>query len=330
MRSGEFATIQRLRERFREGRSAGVVLGIGDDAAVLDVAELVSQRGQMVWTIDEQVEGTHFVREHVSWEDVGWRSFVAAASDLAAMGATPWCALTALVLASDLDDEDIDSIARGQQEAALEVGCSIVGGNMSRGTSVSVATTLLGTAPRPVTRSGAEPGDDLWIAGEVGLAAAGLVSLERAVLDERVERAAFAWLRPRACIAEGLAMAAAGAHAAIDVSDGLAQDTGHVAAASGVAAIFEAELLLARARASGLVLACDLMGLDPMTLMLQGGEDYALVVASPVPIPGFWRAGTFAARPPGDDMEPRDVLLRDAGGRERVLAEAHGFDHFKR
>jgi thiamine-monophosphate kinase len=329
VRSGEFATIQRLRERFREGSSAGVVLGIGDDAAVLDVAELMSQKGQMVWTIDEQVEGTHFVREHVSWEDVGWRSFIAAASDLAAMGASPWCALTALVLDPEIEDEDLDSIARGQQEASLEVGAKIVGGNMSRGSSVSIATTLLGTAPRPVTRSGARSGDGLYIAGEIGLAAAGLVSLERAVLDQRVERAAFAWLRPRACILEGLAMAAAGAGAAIDVSDGLAQDTGHLAVASGVTAVFEAELLLARAQGSGLIAACEVMGLEPMTLMLEGGEDYALVVASKSAIPGFWRAGTFEPRELRG-FEPHAVLLRDASGAVRAVDAAHGFDHFKR
>jgi thiamine-monophosphate kinase len=327
MRSGEFATIQRLRERFREGSSKGVVLGIGDDAAVLDVAELTSQKGQMVWTIDEQVEGTHFVREHVSWEDVGWRSFVAAASDLAAMGAAPWCALTALVLDPDIEDEDLDAIARGQQEASLDVGAKIVGGNMSRGTSVSIATTLLGTTPRPITRAGAQAGDGLYIAGEVGLAAAGLVSLERAVLDERVERAAFAWLRPRACIEEGLAMSAAGARAAIDVSDGLAQDTRHLAVASGVTAVLDEALLLARARSSGLVAACDVMGLETLALMLQGGEDYALVVASANPIPGFWRAGTFEAR---DASSPHDVVLREATGGVRPLENAQGFDHFRR
>src|SRR5580704_10060153 len=92
-------------------RAPGVVRGIGDDAAVLEASP---SAGQLVWTIDEQVEGVHFRRELLSWRDLGWRSFMAAASDVAAMGAVPWCALAALILSGAVDDAAFDAIAHGQ------------------------------------------------------------------------------------------------------------------------------------------------------------------------------------------------------------------------
>src|SRR5580700_2961585 len=93
-------------------QAPGVRTGIGDDAAILD-----SPGGRIVWTIDEQVEGVHFRRDLLRWRDIGWRSFMAAASDVAAMGATPWCTLTSLVLPQDVDDTALAEIARGQREA---------------------------------------------------------------------------------------------------------------------------------------------------------------------------------------------------------------------
>src|SRR5260370_79366 len=98
------------------GSAGGVEVGIGDDAAVL-----ASPGRRMVWTIDEQVDGTHFERSFASWPDIGWRSFMAAASDVAAMGAEPWCALCALVLPDDVDDDALGAIARGQRDAAAAI-----------------------------------------------------------------------------------------------------------------------------------------------------------------------------------------------------------------
>ncbi len=315
MRSGEFSTIERLGARFARGAGAGVEVGIGDDAAVL-----TAPAGQLVWTVDAQVERTHFARNLASWEDVGYRSFMAAASDLAAMSADPWCALTALVLDADLLDEDVDAIARGQELASAEAQARIVGGNLSRGEVVSITTTLLGCTDQAIRREGAREGDDVWIAGPVGLAAAGLVALQRTAFDPALDVAVSAWLRPLARLDQGRAMRGR-AHAAIDVSDGLAQDLGHLARASGLRAVLDAEMLLELAEASGLCGACDLLGLDPMSLMLHGGEDYALVAASDLPLAGFVRAGTF--------VRGEGVALRDEAGGEQELTP-HGFDHFAR
>lgn len=291
---------------------AGVEVGIGDDAAVLSRGP---EGSRLVWTIDEQVEGTHFRRDLVSWRDVGWRSFMAAASDVAAMGARPWCALSALVLPEYVDDAALAAIARGQGEAAAALGTSVVGGNLARGPVMSVATTLLGCTDRPVLRSGARVGDGLWLAGSVGLAGAGLRALEAGrASDARLAPAIAAWRLPAARVDQGLVMGRV-AHAAVDVSDGLARDAGHMAEASGVAiAIDEPELVGDEA----LLDAASALGLEAAELALHAGEDYALLVASPVALEGFRRIG--------DVIEGRGLVLRGPGGARPV--EPRGFDHF--
>jgi thiamine-monophosphate kinase len=306
----EIGRIARI-ARALASRAEGVELGIGDDAAVL----LAPAGQRLVWTIDEQVEGVHFRRDLLSWYDVGWRSYHAAASDVAAMGARPWCALCALVLPTDVDDSSLDAITSGQRDAAKGLGAPVVGGNLSRGECFSVATTLLGVCERAVPRSGARPGDGLWMAGRVGLAACGMWAIEtgRANEPDFIEAVA-AWRRPEALIASGLRMAPL-AHAAVDVSDGLARDVGHLASASRVQVILDATVLandppLARAAAHG-----PRGGLD---LALYGGEDYALVVASPDPIDGFRRIG--------DVRDGSGLVLRFSDGETPV--EPRGFDHF--
>jgi thiamine-monophosphate kinase len=321
--AGRIAMLARL---FSSGADA-VEVGIGDDAAVLETPG----DGRLVWTIDEQVEGTHFRRDLLSWHDVGWRSFMAAASDLAAMGARPWCALAALVLPADVDDAALEALVRGQRAAAEAVGAPVIGGNLARGPVLSIATTLLGKCERPVLRSGARPGDGLWLAGRVGLAAAGFQALSggkgegigdgsgEGIGDGKGAFAALrdavaAWRTPHALVAEGRAMASV-ARAAIDVSDGLARDVGHVAEASGVGIVIEARALLDDPL---LVAAAAALGADAVDLALRGGEDYALVAASPTAIDGFRRLGEVTAG--------RGLVLRTTRGDEAIAPG--GFDHF--
>jgi thiamine-monophosphate kinase len=287
--ASELEAIAKLRAIFAR-EAGGVRVGIGDDAAVLE--------GDLVWTIDTQIEGTHFRREWVSWEDVGWRSFMAAASDLAAMGAQPIAALSALAVS---DDAVIEAIARGQAAAADVVGAPIVGGNLAKGTETSITTTLIGRAAAPILRSGARAGDGLWLAGAVGLAGAGLVALQKNDMqDTRIA----AWRRPIARIADGLAMARV-AHAAIDVSDGLARDAMHLAEASGLSVVIDAAAIVSPSAS--------------LDLALGGGEDYALLAASDAPIAGFVRIGAF-------EVGPARVLLRENGAVRPI--DPHGFDHF--
>ena len=182
-----------------------------------------------------------------------------------------------------MSDADLEALAAGQREAADALGTAVIGGNLSRGTELSITTTALGAAARPLTRAGARPGDAIWMAGPVGLAAAGLAALSRAEGPPAAEEgsaavaaAVAAWRRPRARLAEGR-RACGRARAAIDVSDGLARDVGHLARASGVRAVLDA----ARIVGDDLREAAAALGRDPLALALYGGEDYALVVTLP-------------------------------------------------
>src|SRR5204863_6701994 len=118
-------------------------------------------------------------RAWMSLREIGFRSLMAAASDLAAMGATPRGVLSALVLPDSIDDADLEDLAAGQREAAELLGTAVLGGNLARGSELSITTSVLGEAAQPILRRGAKQADVLVIAGPIGLAAAGLEALRR-------------------------------------------------------------------------------------------------------------------------------------------------------
>ena len=253
------------------------LLGIGDDAAGL----AASQGPTLVWTIDGSVEGVHFRRDWLSLEDVGWRATHAAVSDVAAMGAVPVAALCHLVLPSTLTAAELRQLGRGQASAARELACPVIGGNVSSGPRLELATTVLGEVPprrAALTRGGARPGDELWLLGDVGLAAAGQRALEAGLSLRALGACVAAWRRPRARVTEGLALQGR-ATACIDVSDGLVGDAAHLAGASGVALVLEEQRLspvLAALERAGRRL-----GTTALELALWGGEDYALLATGP-------------------------------------------------
>jgi len=314
---GEFARIARISELLAgAGGKRGVRVDIGDDAAVL-----MPERGPLVATVDVAVDGVHFAEALLSLVDVGYRSLNAAVSDLAAMGARPLGALSSLIVPPELSEAKLYQVVRGQAEAAASLTCPIVGGNLSRGAELSITTTVLGEVKRPLLRSGARCGDELWLLGTVGLSAAGLrhlMSGSRRAADRATRACVMAFRRPKARLAEGRALLGR-AHAAIDVSDGLASDAGHLARASGVRLLFE-ESALRAALAPELLLVAARLELCPLTLALTGGEDYALLATGP-----------RRRRPPGaavvgEVVEGSGVWLRDQGGRLR--RPGTGFDHF--
>ena len=320
--SSELARVAALRARFGSpAAGAGVRVGIGDDAAVLELLG-GADPSLLVWTVDAQVDGTHFRTDWASWEDIGWRSFMAAASDLAAMGAEPVAALSSLVLAPAVDDEALDALARGQAAAAAAIGAPVIGGNLARGTETSITTTVLGRAAEPVLRSGARAGDGLWLAGPVGLAGIGLALLAKKMQNTRMQGACDcleAWRRPVARIAEGRTLAGV-AHAAIDVSDGLAHDAWQLAEASGVRLVLALDAVLA-AGGEALIAGAATLGDDPAEHALHGGEDYALLVGSPRALPGFLRIGAVEAHDGG-------ARVRMTTTRGTIDVEPRGFDHF--
>lgn len=311
-RGSELERVELIRRLLGGAGTARVLLGIGDDAAALAPGD-----EPLVWTIDCAVEGVHFRRDLMSLEDAGYRATMAAASDLAAMGAAPVGLLASLVLPAEISDADLTALVSGQRAACDELGAPIVGGNLARGGELSITTTALGAAPAPLRRDGARAGDELALAGPVGLAAAGLRLLLAGGAPEGP--ATLAFRRPRARIEAGL-RARGKASAAIDVSDGLAADLGHLLRASGVRAELDAASLITPA----LEEAAALLGADPLELALHGGEDYALLVAGPGvgELPGFTRIGRCT---PG---EP-EILLAGPDGRLTPV-EARGYDHFAR
>jgi thiamine-monophosphate kinase len=314
---GEFQAIALIERVLGATRPSDVEVSIGDDAAVLALP-----RGErLIATVDACVDGVHFDRRWLALDDVGWRAFSAAASDLAAMAAHPVAALSSLVLPRSTSSADLRRLARGQAAAARALGCPIVGGNIARGGELSITTVVLGRAKRPLLRSGARAGDELWLVGDVGRARAGLVVLQRALRPSAAaQRCVSAWRRPRALIDEGLALAGR-AHAAIDVSDGLAGDAAHLAKSSGVRVVIDA-LLLERTLSPALRAACRLLALDPLDVALQGGEDYALLAAGPA------RRRPRFARVIGRVEESSGAMLQRAdGGLTRLRG---GFDHFRR
>lgn len=303
-----------------QGRAPGVVVGIGDDAAVL-----APGAEKLVWTTDAMVEGVHFERGWLTLRELGFRSVMVAASDLAAMGAAPRGVLSSLVLPPTFSDAELVQLARGQAAACARLGTAVCGGNLARGERLSLTISVLGAAARPLRRAGARPGDAVLLAGVVGLAGAGQQLLERGLARTAAARAAprsalSAWRRPLARIAEGR-RAAAVARAAIDISDGLAGDLGQMCAAAGAGLriVLDAEALVS----GELVAAAGVLGCAPLDLALFGGEDYALAVAAPAgAIPeGFRPIGRCERRRGG----ARLVLAESR--RRRVIAAA-GYDHF--
>jgi thiamine-monophosphate kinase len=289
MRGGERRAIELIERALGRAALGGarVERGIGDDAAIL-----LGRRTRLVFTVDTAVDGVHFDRRWLSLGDVGFRSFQAAVSDLAAMGARPLAALSSLILPRATSERALAAIAHGQGQAARSLRCPIVGGNLARGSELSVTTSVLGEVERPLTRDGARPGDALWLIGDVGLARAGYELLRRAraratrgasaftALPSARARAIAAWRRPLALIDAGSKLVGR-ATSAIDVSDGLSTDVRHVATASGVrVVIVERELRRVLRPAFGAV--CAELGVDGVTLALLGGEDYALLATGPV------------------------------------------------
>jgi len=315
--SGIIAALERSFGGTLAARVAAI--GIGDDAAVLRTV-----RGPIVWTIDTAVDGTHFDRRLLSLSEVGARSFHAAVSDLAAMGGRPLAALSNLVVPRSLGGRAVRAIAAGQARAARELGCPVVGGNLAKGEQLSVTTTALGTVSTPLLRSGARVGDELWLIGDVGLAAAGLrwLTARSRTRTARTSRGSGAcvraWRRPRALVREGRALVGR-ATAAIDVSDGLAGDAAHVAEESGARLVIEEGSLRAALRPELLEVA-EALGVDPLMLALAGGEDYALLATGPA------RARPRIAHRIGRVERGRGVRLERHDG--SLVVPPSGFDHF--
>jgi thiamine-monophosphate kinase len=316
--STEHERVARIRQIFTRPSDA-VVLGIGDDCAVLAASPL-----PQLWTVDAAVEGVHFSRTFMREDEIAYRALMAAASDIAAMGGTARAALCALALPAGFDEHAFDALLGGFAAAADELGFPIVGGNLARARELSLTSTVLGECRgKLLTRSMARPGDGVFVTGPVGGAALGLAALRQARAGhprrQRLEPAVTRFLRPRARLDLAPALAAI-ASAAIDISDGLFQDLTHICQASQVSAVVELSRLPRLCDFEQLARA---LGQDPTQLLLGGGEDYELLfTALPADVPpalanqiGRIEAGAACVR-----------VLSEAGSE---LSPVQGFDHFR-
>ncbi|AWS46371.1 thiamine-phosphate kinase [Streptosporangium sp. 'caverna'] len=269
---GEFGVIARIAGRLPQGGT--VLLGPGDDAAMLSAPD-----GRVVVTTDLLIEGRHFRRDWSSGYDIGRKAAAQNLSDIAAMGAVPTGIVVGLGLPSDAALTWLDDLTDGFRDECDLVGASVAGGDITRCDLVVIGVTALGDlgGRAPVTRSGARPGDLVAVAGRLGHAAAGLALL-REGHGEPAELIG-AHRRPAPPYACGIEAATLGATSMLDVSDGLLQDLGHVAKASGVALVLDPE---AFAIPPSIADAARQLGADPLEWMLAGGEDHALAATFPV------------------------------------------------
>ena len=324
---GEFGLIERLRRALPPAGDR-VTLSIGDDAAVWRAGDRFA-----LATTDTLVAGVHFLPGCVDWRDVGWKSLAVNISDIAAMGGEPAVALVTLCLPSGTAVETVDALYAGIGEGARAYGVDVAGGDIVASPVLTITVALYGTAarradgtPAILRRDRAVAGDAIAVTGWLGGSAGGLRSLRDRDEESPSGIALIArHMRPRPRIDAGRAAVAAGVCCAIDISDGLLQDLGHVCESSGVAA----DVWLPRIPIEPALI--ERYPGDAAMLAATGGEDYELILVAPesalaatgaalgtpLAIIGRVRAGAGRAR------------LLDVDDREIDVSRA-GWDHLKR
>ena len=317
----EFDLIKRYFTRAPES-SARVGLGIGDDCALLHPAP----GSELAISTDMLVEGRHYFAG-TDPESLGHKSLAVNLSDLAAMGATPVAFSLALAL-PDADPTWLDGFSRGLLALADASGCTLIGGDTTRGPR-TICITVYGDVPAEsaLRRNAARPGDDVWISGTLGDARLALgACLEEYALDAvQLAQAGQRLHRPTARLALGLALRGI-AHAAIDVSDGFIGDLGHVLAQSACGASIDVDAL-----PLGPVLQSQARALQ-RTCALAGGDDYELCFTAPAERRAAVLAASRASATPVTRVGSIDILqglrLHDSAG-DPLQLSLQSFDHFQ-
>lgn len=311
---GSFRTLREVR------------LGIGDDAALLR-----PRAGhELVLACDWFLEGTHFLRDKHPPDSVGWKCLARALSDIAAMGGAPRCFLLSLAIPVSHTGRWMDGFLSGLRRASRKFECVVAGGDTTERKEILTNITVVGEVltGRAVLRSGARPGDIIYVSGNLGEAELGLEILRRtrhlANPKDPVLRKHL-YPEPRLALGECLAKKRL-ASAMMDLSDGLSSDLPRLCAASGVGAQL-ASARIPRTRNSDVARE---LGLDPLGLALHGGDDYELLFTVPPQkaksLPGVFHGVRLT--PIGRITQGAELVVCEEDGRERLLAEG-GWDPFR-
>lgn len=292
-----------------------VALASGDDCALLRAEDF----RYLAITVDLTVQDAHFLLDWGTPELVGGRAVRASVSDLAAMAAEPLGVLVALNVPAEAEPELAEQVGAGCLSACTSLGAPLIGGDLSRGGSaLALDVAALGMVERPLLRSGAGQGDELWVTGQLGAAAAAVGAWKTGdpVPEEWSER----FWRPRPRLVEARWLSEHGASAGIDLSDGLVADAGHIAAASDLRIEIDWEQVPAAA------------GVES-ELALTGGEDYELLVAVPDGIFGAEQVSEFE-RTFGIPLTRVGRAVKGVGVRvfrdgQKVSLDSSGHDHFQ-
>ena len=304
-------------------RIRAIAAELGSDASRLgdDCAIITGGEGSVVLSTDTSVEDVHFRREWLSPAEIGWRAAAAALSDLAAAGAECIGLLAAITVPRESAEDELVGLMRGVGDAVRAADGRVLGGDLSAGPVWSLTITVVGRALRPVSRGGARAGDTLWVTGHLGGARAALRAWASGAVPPDATRHAFAHPYPR--LPAGRWLAAHGATAMLDLSDGLAADAAHLAAASALRAEID---LAAIPIAPG---TTTMPGEHPAVFAARGGEDYELLAAMPSGFPDS-EAAAFAQV----NSLPLTCIGRLTSGRGVALlldgaeVSAPGHDHF--
>lgn len=309
-------------EELLDNRDAQLIRGPGDDASV------VRARGYAVTSIDAVSDGTHFSLDTHSPADVGHKALATALSDLAAMGAEAGEAHVALALPRGFDHDAARALVAGMAELAGRLGVAIAGGDVITAACLTVAVCVTGwtdDAGLLVGRDGARPGDDLWVTGDLGGSAAGLLLLGGGPPVPEADDLIARHRRPEPRLGAGAAFARAGASAMIDLSDGLATDACHIAERSGCRLAIDLDRLPI---APGVEAVAEAAGRDPHELAAAAGDDYELLVAAPpdrrTAIEQAAAEADVALARLGRAEAGTGTVLRTAGGRALDLS---GYEH---
>jgi len=321
---GEFGLIKAISQIADKGE--GVVMGVGDDAAVLTP----SPGKVLLVTTDLLLEGVHFRLEFTDPYRLGRKALAVNLSDIAACGGWPTAFLVSLAIPPETEVASVQALYKGMIEHARTYGCSLVGGDTSKGKELMISITLIGEAEegKVVYRSGAKPGDRIFVTGQLGDSALGLKQLKNGVQEgDSVQR----HLDPTPRVNEGYMIARQGlATAMIDISDGLIADLGHILEQSGVGAEVHLPQLPLSAPYREHV---NQYYKNPYLLALAGGEDYELLFTAEA---GRAEAIKKLAADLGTPITPIGEITQAArgvtlvgGDGKKVPVEQRGHDHFK-